>query len=183
MRERLPLSSFLSQIEAQRSEFDLERRSSKISKLSRWRGSERYGACSDDAMDTAAELGCGDTAACVLRPVRRRSEYAVPTPPNRHDAGAWGWSLCRDSDEVYPYPLSQNLKKREGLLYCGMASGVSPHSSTLGKSVGCSQGAEAVHWHSKRKKARKAKRPPYGDLKLFARSMSAIYSLVVAMDL
>ena len=84
-------------------------------------------------MDTAAELGCGDAAACVLRPVRRRSEYAVPTPPNRHDAGAWGWSLCRDSDEVYPYPFPQNLKKWEGLLYCGMASGVSPIALRLAK--------------------------------------------------
>ena len=41
-----------------RSGFDLERRGSTKSELSRLRGSERCGACPDDAVDTAAELGC-----------------------------------------------------------------------------------------------------------------------------
>ena len=36
------------QIEAQRSGFDLERRSSAVNELSAFAGSERYAACSDD---------------------------------------------------------------------------------------------------------------------------------------
>ena len=61
----IPIVMIQNQIEAQCNGFDLERRNSVVSKLSHMRGSERYGACSDDAADTTAELGCSNCCVCL----------------------------------------------------------------------------------------------------------------------
>ena len=61
----IPIVMIQNQIEAQCNGFDLERRNSVVSKLSHMCGSERYGACSDDAADTTAELGCSNCCVCL----------------------------------------------------------------------------------------------------------------------
>jgi len=75
----IPIVMIQNQIEAQCNGFDLERRNSVVSKLSHMCGSERYGACSDDAADTTAELGCSNCCVClwVLHADRTGNEREV----------------------------------------------------------------------------------------------------------
>ena len=61
----IPIVMIQNQIEAQCNGFDLERRNSVVSTLSHMCGSERYEACSDDAADTTAELGCSNCCVCL----------------------------------------------------------------------------------------------------------------------
>ena len=61
----IPIVMVQNQIEAQCNGFELARRNSVVSKLSHMCGSERCGACSDDAADTTAELGCSKGCVCL----------------------------------------------------------------------------------------------------------------------
>ena len=100
------------QIEAQRSGFDLERRSSVVSELSRLRGSERYAACDDE--DTAAELGCGIGRVCPVIPPAGIGVCAALTLPDRHYAGDVRGETATDGLRGYPSLYPRKPQSREG---------------------------------------------------------------------
>ena len=59
-----------------------------MSKLSHMRGSERYGACSDDAADTTAELGCSNCCVCLwVFPADRAGNEREVRKPVLSDTG------------------------------------------------------------------------------------------------
>ena len=87
-------------------EFDLERRSGAVSKLSRLRGSERYAACDDE--DTTAQLGCGIGRVCPVIPPAGIGVCASLTPPDRHSAGA-----VRDEADCQWPPRLSTLRPRK----------------------------------------------------------------------
>ena len=123
--------------------------------------------------DTATELGCGrwqtPRPACVVRSLRLGSGVCVlraAEPARRRSREGWG--LCYGPGEVYPSSLPQNLKRREGLICCGMASDDFLYGHTSGRDVRLlskSGGGSLVRWTQKGRE--KQSDHLYGDPQTF----------------
>ncbi len=109
-----------------------------MNELSRLRGSEGYGARSDDAADTAAELGCGAMPRVSFDPSGWDRGARTLTLPDRRSAGAVRGETVANGLRGYHPWVPANLKAGRVLAVRPILRCVFPWPAA-GRTAGCSR--------------------------------------------